>query len=91
VLLFIDTYIFLGYIADNGSMQGMTISEMAKELNIPAATVKMRLNRAGIKPFCQEALYTSDDFEKIKDVTMGRPKKAAPELESARPKTKGKK
>jgi len=67
----------------------MTISEMAKELNIPAATVKMRLNRAGIKPFCQEALYTSDDFEKIKDVTMGRPKKVAPE--PARPKAKGKK
>ena len=70
----------------------MTISEMAKELNIPAATVKMRLNRAGIKPFCQEALYTSDDFEKIKDVTMGRPKKAPADNAPKKPKqSKGKK
>ena len=53
----------------------MTATEMSKELNLPLATIKQRLRRAGIKPFCQEALYTSADFEKIKDVTMGRPPK----------------
>jgi predicted ArsR family transcriptional regulator len=59
-----------------GSMEGMTISEMAKALNLPLATVKKRLLRAGRKPFSQEALYTEDDFEAIKDVPgRGRPPK----------------
>ena len=51
----------------------MTATEMAKELNLPLATVKQRLRRTGCKPFCQEALYTNDDFEKIKIASMGRP------------------
>ena len=55
------------------SMQGITATEMAKELNLPLATVKQRLRRTGCKPFCQEALYTSTDFEKIKVAPMGRP------------------
>ena len=82
-----------------GDMQGMTISEMAKILDIPKDTVKMRLNRAGCKPFCQEALYTKDDLEKIKDIKMGRPpkkdktpKKPAPEpTKPPAPKAKSKK
>jgi hypothetical protein len=73
--LFIDSFNFLLYIADNGSMEGMTISEMAKELKIPRDTIKMRLHRANIKPFSQEALYTRADLEKIKNVKMGRPLK----------------
>jgi predicted ArsR family transcriptional regulator len=61
-------------------MNGMTISEMAKALNVPPATVKKRLLRAGRKPFSQEALYTEDDFEAIRNVPgRGRPPKAKPE------------
>jgi hypothetical protein len=61
-------------------MEGMTISEMAKVLDIPLATVKKRLLRAGRKPFSQEALYTNDDFEAIRNVPgRGRPPKAKPE------------
>ena len=58
----------------------MTISEMAKELELPRDTVRRRLQRAGRLPFCQEALYTKEDFEAIKDVPgKGRPPKAKPE------------
>jgi predicted ArsR family transcriptional regulator len=61
-------------------MEGMTVSEMANALNIPVATVKKRLLRAGCKPFSQEALYTKDDFEAIRNVPgRGRPPKAQPE------------
>jgi hypothetical protein len=63
-----------------GSMKGMTVSEMAEALNLPPATIKKRLLRAGRKPFSQEALYTKDDFEAIKEVpARGRPPKAKPE------------
>jgi len=56
----------------------MTISEMAKELKLPRDTIKRRLLRAGRKPFSQEALYTEEDFEAIRNVPgKGRPKKAA--------------
>jgi len=58
-------------------MQGMTATEMAKKLDLPLATVKQRLRRMGCKPFCQEALYSKADFEKIMAVTMGRPPKKA--------------
>jgi hypothetical protein len=65
-----------------GSMEGMTVSEMARVLNIPSATVKKRLLRAGRKPFSQEALYTKDDFEAIRNVPgKGRPPKAKPETQ----------
>ena len=58
----------------------MTISEMADKLNIPRDTVKQRLLRAGRKPFSQEALYTKEDFEAIRNVPgKGRPPKAKPE------------
>jgi len=76
----------------------MTIPEMAEKLNVSANTIRVRLQRAGIKPFCQSALYTDADFERIKSAPMGRPpkktvlakvvpKKAA-EPETAKPKTK---
>ena len=73
-----------------GDMQGMTISEMSKKLGLPRDTIKRRLLRAGCKPFSQEALYTDDDFEKIRNVPgKGRPKKAAepePANKSKKPK-----
>ena len=71
----------------------MTATEMSKELNLPLATVKQRLRRAGCKPFCQEALYTRSDFEKIKVSSMGRPPKN-PQIDTkpkARKPAKGKK
>jgi predicted ArsR family transcriptional regulator len=57
-------------------MNGMTISEMADKLKLPRDTIKRRLLRANCKPFSQEALYTAEDFEKIRNVPgKGRPKK----------------
>jgi predicted ArsR family transcriptional regulator len=57
-------------------MNGMTISEMAERLKLPRDTVRRRLLRAGRKPFSQEALYTEDDFEAIRNVPgKGRPAK----------------
>ena len=61
----------------------MTLSEMSKELNIPVNTLRQRITRLGIKPLTKEALYTHSDFEKIKDVTMGRPKKDAEPIKPA--------
>jgi hypothetical protein len=48
---------------------------MAKELGIPLKTVKKRLERAGIKPVTQEAVYDRSALETIRDVRMGRPKR----------------
>jgi len=60
-------------------MQGITASEMAEKLKLPKDTIRRRLLRAGRRPFSQEALYTNEDFEAIKDSPgKGRPK-AAPE------------
>jgi hypothetical protein len=72
-------------------MNGMTISEMAEKLNLPRDTIKRRLLRAGRKPFSQEALYTKDDFEAIRNVPgKGRPPKPKSE-DSDKPTKKGKK
>jgi hypothetical protein len=58
-------------------MEGMTISEMAKALKLPRRTIEMRIFRGGFKPISQEALYSPDVFEKIKDSPgKGRPKKS---------------
>jgi len=46
-----------------------------------------RIQRADIKPLTYEAMYPLDTLDKIKDVTIGRPKKVAPE----KPAKKGKK
>jgi hypothetical protein len=71
-------------------MQGLTPTEMSKELNLPSSTVKQRLRRAGCKPFCQEALYSKADFEKIKVAPMGRPKKESKPAPDKKPIKKGK-
>lgn len=61
-------------------MQGITASEMATKLKLPIDTVKKRLLRAGRRPFSQEALYTNEDFEAIRDSPgKGRPKTAPEE------------
>jgi IS30 family transposase len=58
-------------------MEGMTLTEMAKKLGIPQRTIERRIQRAGIKPLTKEAVYPADTLEKIKDIKMGRPRKAA--------------
>jgi len=68
-------------------MNGLTVSEMAEKLKLPLATVKKRLLRAGCKPFSQEALYTEEDFKKIRDVApVGRPPKDKAEPIKSKPK-----
>jgi hypothetical protein len=49
-------------------MEGLTATEMAEILELPTNTVLQRLNRAGIKPFCKDALYTQNDLEAIRNV-----------------------
>jgi hypothetical protein len=68
-------------------MEGITIDEMSRLLKLPPKTVAIRIHRAGIKPMTRQAVYPPDTPDKIKDVTMGRPKKAAGP-EPARPKAK---
>jgi hypothetical protein len=68
-------------------MDGLTIDEMCEKLKLPFKTVEARIQRAGIKPLTKQALYPYKTLDIIKDVTMGRPKKAA-EPEPARPKAK---
>jgi len=54
----------------------MTVSEMAEQLELPLATVKKRLLRAGCKPITMEAIYAVEDFEAIRNVpARGRPRK----------------
>ena len=68
----------MGNKADNKSMrlQGdyFTLREIAGILGESANTIKKRILRLGIKATVRDALYTSSDLEKIKAVTMGRPK-----------------
>jgi predicted transcriptional regulator len=70
-------------------MEGYTISEMAKELGIAPNTVMQRLFVAKIKPITKEALYGKAALEAIRNVPgKGRPKKAVPGPEPAKPKAK---
>ena len=87
---------FLRYCVDisrtkifNNDMQGVTITEIAKKLGITYLTAKQRLLRAGIKPLTKEAVYPESALEAIRNVpSKGRPKKAVPDLEAAKPKAK---
>jgi hypothetical protein len=58
-------------------MEGITVDEMSRLLKLPPKTVAIRIHRAGIKPMTRQAVYPFDTLDKIKDVAMGRPKKAA--------------
>jgi predicted ArsR family transcriptional regulator len=58
--------------------QGITISEMAKELGVKRHTVEQRIIRFGIKPLTYEALYAPDTLDKIKGSKRGRPPKPKP-------------
>jgi predicted ArsR family transcriptional regulator len=61
-------------------MEGMTIDEIAKALDITPQTAHKRLERVGIKPVSYKALYDPSAVEVIKVVNKGgRPPKAKPE------------
>jgi predicted ArsR family transcriptional regulator len=68
-----------------------TVQDMAKILGESTNTIKKRILRLGIKALVKNALYTSDDLENIKSVTIGRPKKADAPKKPKPPKSKGKK
>jgi predicted ArsR family transcriptional regulator len=57
-------------------MEGLTIKEMADILNLEPNTVKQRLFVAKIKPMTKDALYDKSALDTIKNIQMGRPKKA---------------
>ena len=86
----LDNYFF---IPDYKGMEGLTIDEMCEKLKLPFKTVEARVQKTGIKPLTRQALYPYETLELIKNVSMGRPKKAAPEpaKPKARKPAKGKK
>jgi predicted ArsR family transcriptional regulator len=64
----------------------LTITEMAEILGITYLAAKQRLLRAGIKAVSYEALYDASSLEAIRNVPgKGRPKKAVPGPEPAKP------
>jgi hypothetical protein len=65
--------------ADMVVMNGVTLTEIARALGIQKKAVEKRLQTAGIKPLTREALYPSDTIERIRDIRMGRPRKAEQE------------
>ena len=70
-------------------MNGLTLSEISKKLGVPVNTLRQRVTRLGIKPISQEALYAPEALDILKAVPgRGRPKKAVPESEPAKPKAK---
>jgi predicted ArsR family transcriptional regulator len=60
-------------------MEGMTVSEIAKELKISVDAVRKRIETAGIQPITREALYAPSAVEELRKVRMGRPPKAKSE------------
>jgi predicted ArsR family transcriptional regulator len=60
-------------------MEGMTVSEIAKELKISVDAVRKRIETAGIVPISREAVYDKNVVKILKAIKMGRPKKAAPD------------
>jgi hypothetical protein len=60
-------------------MEGMTVNEIGAALGINPKAAKMRLRKAGIKPFeyaGPTAIYPSDCVDKIREVSKGgRPRK----------------
>jgi hypothetical protein len=57
------------------TIEGITISDMVKELGLPRHTIENRLSRAGIKPIVPEFLYPPDTPDKIREAKVGRPPK----------------
>jgi DNA-directed RNA polymerase specialized sigma24 family protein len=58
------------------NMQGFTIQELAKKLDLTERAVYQRLRAANIEPLTRQALYPELALEAIKEVSKGgRPKK----------------
>jgi predicted ArsR family transcriptional regulator len=73
---FVCTFIkYLCKITDNIGVEGLTLSEMSKNLGIPVNTLRQRITRLGIKPLTQEAIYSPEVQDMLKNVRMGRPRK----------------
>ena len=57
-------------------MNGLTLSEISKELGIPVNTLRQRITRLGIKPLSQEAIYPPEVLDILRNVPgKGRPRK----------------
>jgi predicted ArsR family transcriptional regulator len=56
-------------------MEGMTVSEIAKILNITEHAVRKRIETLHVKPRSREALYDPSVLIAIAAIKMGRPKK----------------
>jgi predicted transcriptional regulator len=66
-------------------MEGMTITEMAKELGLPRDTIKHRILRGGFEPITKDAMYAKDVFDAIRNVPgKGRPRKNPETKEAGR-------
>jgi predicted ArsR family transcriptional regulator len=57
------------------TIEGITISDMAKALGIPRHTVETRLSRQKIEPLFNGSLYSPDTLDKIREAKRGRPPK----------------
>ena len=58
------------------NMEGYTLEEMANFLKIKPDSVLKRLQKVGIEPISRAVLYDKSALEAIRNVQMGRPKKA---------------
>ena len=65
-------------------MNGWTVSELARELDISTDAVRKRIETAGLKPFTREAIFPPETLDIIREVKMGRPRKQ-PETEAPKP------
>jgi hypothetical protein len=75
-----DTFFkFFCILPDKKAMEGMTVSELAKELGISIDATRKRIETAGIQPITREAVYDPDVLGILREVRMGRPPKAKPE------------
>ena len=68
-----------------------TVQDMAKSLDVTPKVVNMRLFRLGIKPIAKDALYPISALDAIRDITMGRPKKAPENTAGKKPPVETKK
>jgi predicted ArsR family transcriptional regulator len=56
-------------------MEGMTVSEIAKELKISVDAARKRIETAKVKPITREAIYDKSVLEILSNKKMGRPPK----------------
>ena len=73
-------------------MEGITVSEIAEKTGLKPKTILTRLRTLGIKPKTKEAIYDLSALKAVEEMrSVGRPSKAKPEPEPAKPAKKGKK